>query len=66
MKKNFKFTDLLVIIIMIICIIGIIWTTTHIISWNKDKNKTDKIISDLQNTTKVEEIQNDNIEVNIN
>lgn len=51
---------------MIICIIEIIWTTTHIISWNKDKNKTDKIISDLQNTTKVEEIQNDNIEVNTN
>lgn len=66
MKKNFKFTDLLVIIIMIICIIGIIWTTTHIISWNKDKNKTDKIISDLQNTTKIEEIQNDNIEINTN
>lgn len=64
MKENFKFTDLIVIVIMILCIIGIIWTTTYIVSWNRDKNKTDRIISDLQNETKVEEIQDNNIEVN--
>ena len=59
-----KFKKLIVIFIMIIFIVGLIWSITNIILWNNDNSKTNKIINDIQDKIKIDEkIDNPNTEI---
>ena len=64
MKKKkiikIKWTNVIIFLLTIICSVGLIISITNIIKWKLDSNNTNKQINQFKETTKIEEIEDNN------